>query len=361
MIELGSRPHLATFGLLALASLEAPCYEDGETIVHNGSDSDVGAGISEVNRYSILPPPAPSREEGASYKSPPPDGWDVVVAVRNETVASGHGFQSLPFDLWAPFRWEVTAGRLDAATPGPGTGFFCTELDVRGSSPLEFYALCAQPSGDGYTAWVSRRGENFVGTLDIPSSVALDLAVEHDGTTMTFRARAAGVGEFQTVASLEQAPTAPFMPSLGAAQLPLGAGVDFDDFRIASNGPLPVAASAEAVLARGLADAGGPLVDAAHSLRGPTAPPGVAVEFALAAAALREAEEDLLEEAAGLSDPGAAKRSAKLVRASWKAASKAGAVLQKGKPPRSAMKSAFKAVLALTRAVQAIDPHTFPQ
>jgi hypothetical protein len=273
---------------------------------------------------------------------------------------TGNMVLGFPFDLHPPFRWEVRAGRIRPDSAGAMTCFFCTELDVRGSSPLEFYALCAQPSGDGYQVWVARAGENLLGLTTIAGTAALDFAVSHDGETMTFEARPAGEGEYQEIHSLAHAATAALNPAIGGALLPNGARVDFAAFRVASNGPLPGGASPEETHARALLDAGVPLADGFHAVDSFPVDPDAGESFAAAAEALAEASDALKADAAGLADPKAARRAAKAARGAAAAARKAASLVAKGKSDHSVAKAGLKGLILHWMAVQGTDPHALP-
>ncbi|NUN51938.1 MAG: hypothetical protein HUU06_03990, partial [Planctomycetaceae bacterium] len=245
--RLASGPSLAL--ALAVAPLLAACAPvDGSASVEVGSYK-FGSG-------SRLVAPGSLKTEG-----------NVIIRIVNRRGGAGaYGFVTSPFDLHAPFRWEVTGGVLDPESPGPGTGFFCTELDVRDSSPLEFYALCAQANAGGYLCWVSRAGAGNAGVTQFNSTTAVDLAVEHDGDTLHFQVKRPADGEYTTIFSLAHTQGEALVPSVGFAQAPAGAEADFDNPRVVFNGPLPGGSDAERVLARAVMDAGMPVSEAAHAV-----------------------------------------------------------------------------------------------
>ncbi len=302
-------------------------------------------------------------EGGAPPRELPKAGGgavDSMVSVRNGGATAGFGFQSSPFDLHPPFRWEVTAGRLDPASAGATGGFFCTELDARGSSPLEFYALCAEPFGDGYRAWVSARGTGLLNVTTFPATAALDLAVEHDGAVLRFYVRPSGPGEYVELTTLEPASAAPLLPSVGVAQLPPGGQFDFDNHRIVTNGPLPPGATQAQVLARDIADAGLPLTHSAHDLDRGLDPTAVAAELSDAAAALADSEATLAAATSTADDPAAVKKARKQVRAARKAAGKAASLVSRGRPAKSVAKTLQKGARAVFSAALLVDPRPLP-
>jgi hypothetical protein len=300
--------------------------------------------------------PAPGR---TSVVAPPIAAPQApVLSVRNDGGAGSYSVLALPFDLHPPFRWEVTAGAVTPGGPGPGAGFFCTELDTRGSSPLDFFALCAQASGDGFQVWVARAGENLIGLTTIPSASALDLAVAHDGDAMTFFARPTGAETFQEITAFPHDPYAALFPAIGASGLPSGAQVDFAAFRAVENGPSPEGTPTEALFARTFAEPAATLVSAFFSLSGPPLAAPVTDDLAAVAVDLGEAAAELKAAAPDLDDPTAALRAAKSAKAAGKLAAKAAKLAVKEKPIPSVGKVAWKAVQTVVRAVQEIDPHS---
>ncbi len=205
--------------------------------------------------------------------------------------AGGFGVASIPRRLHPPFRWEIRAGAISQSGTPVGPGFFCMELDVVGSDPLEFYGICAQPVPQGLNVFVIRRGNNAVGQVLLEGATVVDLGVEADGSTLRFRAAAPG-DDPEEVASI------PFTgqgvalePTLGAVDLPSGARVDFDLSRVAFN-HLPATADATDAARERLFVVGDRLLDAHHALDdGREDRAGAAVALAAALAADGEAAE----------------------------------------------------------------------
>lgn len=167
---------------------------------------------------------------------------DYYLALQSKKKAAGSafGFVQVALDLWGPFRWEVSAGLRDPdKTAGLANGFFCTELDVRGSDPLEFYALCARPISGGLQVFASTHQGNQ-GSTFFAGATEVDLAVEHTGTGLRFEARPSGGGAYTTVAVVAMgAQTASLLPSIGVSGVAHPAEVAFDHFALPTNGAPP--------------------------------------------------------------------------------------------------------------------------
>lgn len=224
-------------GLLAVALAFLPLAVSGCSYFYSHR---VDADISDVRKKVYGPSYA-----GASAKV---IAVDEILTIKASGRAAGNafGFLQAPRELWAPFRWEVTAGRLDPDGISVGPGFFCTELDGKDTDPLEYYGICAQPIGGGLNVFVIRRGNGNVGQLFLPGADAVEFAVEADGESMVFQARIPGGGPWSTVASIAFSdPGFGLLPSVGASQMPADGQADFDFFRVVSNGSKPGATGEE--------------------------------------------------------------------------------------------------------------------
>jgi hypothetical protein len=287
---------------------------------------------------------------------------NAFIKFRNKKGGDGaFGFVSSPFDLWAPFRWEASTATYDPKSNGPGTGIACTELDVRGSSPLEFYAICARKESGGYTCWVAKAGTSVVAQVFLSATGIAKMAVEHDGENLVFMVKKPSDPAWTTITTIPHSQTAAFVPSIGFAQAPAGAQADFDDLRIVSNGPLPGGASQEQVLARVVIDAVSPLGNAVRALDDGgidlTAAGGFLED---AIAQLPAAETTVAAGAAGLANPEAGAAAVKRIRSARKDTEKAAKLYEKGKSFKPIAVALQKAMGDAFGAAQSLDPHTLP-
>ncbi|MCK6482024.1 MAG: hypothetical protein HUU06_03995 [Planctomycetaceae bacterium] len=332
--------------LLALAAALAPvlagCSRQSDGPVFNGF------GISIFASSDLVPP--------GSLKSP---GNAYITLENRQGGAGAYGFVTSPFDLWAPFRWEVKGGQIEPGSPGPGTGFFCTELDVRGSSPLEFYALCAQKNGGGYQCWLSRAGVGNTGITQVNATGMVEFAVEHTGTNLLFQVKKPSDPKWTTIATVPHTQGEALVPSIGFAQAPALAQADFDNPRVVFNGPLPGGSDAERVLARVVMDAGMPVSEAARDVdlgdleEAADHLEDAAAALAAAATAVDAGKGDLI-------DPKAGAKAAKKVKAAVKGIGKVGKSFEKGKTYKSVALGILKVLRDVHDAMQLLDPHGLP-
>ena len=224
-------------GLLAVALAFLPLVVSGCTYFRTDRvEADISAVRKKVFGQSYA---------GASAKV---IAIDEILTIKASGKATGnaYGFIQAPRELWAPFRWEVTAGRLDPDGISVGPGFYCTELDGKDTDPLEYYGICAQPVEGGLNVFVIRRGNSNVGQLYIPGANIVEFAVEADGESMIFQARIPGGGPWATVADIAFSdPGFGLLPSVGVSQMPADSQADFDFFRVVSNGTKPGATGEE--------------------------------------------------------------------------------------------------------------------
>lgn len=190
---------------------------------------------------------------GGVAPSPAVDRYLAFRAKKKKTGATG--FIQLSRDLWKPFRFEVTGGFINSAKTSDIEGFFCTELDVRGSDPLQFYTICANPVNNGMQVFVSSH-TGTLGQLFFAGALIVDFAFDHDGSNLVFLAKPHGDLNYQTVATLPMSTqNSPLLPSVGVNGFSDGAEVGFDHFRVVSNGIAPSELSSQQIAARDLWDA----------------------------------------------------------------------------------------------------------
>lgn len=185
------------------------------------------------------------------------DRYVAFVGTRNPKPGKPvYGFCQLPRDLWAPFQWDVSAGLFKAGMADRvAPGFFCTELDVRDSDPLEFYALCAQPYAGGLNAFASSH-EGHLGGYFFAGATELDFSIVADVGSLTFLARPSGTKDYVQVAHVPFfLQTGPLLPSIGVSGIKKKGEVGFDHFTVVSNGASPDPLSAEQEIVKTIWDA----------------------------------------------------------------------------------------------------------
>ncbi len=150
---------------------------------------------------------------------------------------NAYGYVLAKRDLYPPFRWEVTVG-LGEWTP-EDIGWFATELDATGTNPLQFWLLGAEPEGNGFQVFAanyihtSRQGQTYFSGVD-----AVDLAIEHNGTTVYFAARAHGDLDWTLIWSTPAGGAVmPVHPAIGVMGLDREAVAGFKRFRVVNSTP----------------------------------------------------------------------------------------------------------------------------
>ncbi len=325
--------------LLAAALAAAACeYTDR---------SHVSIGFRSVPANAVTLAPA-----GPAAATAPVDRYVFMRAQKK--AQGGFAFALLPRDLWGPFRWELTAGLFDPAHANVGPGFFCTELDARGTNPLQFYALCVQPVPGGLLVFVSSHLGNH-GQLFLAGATIVDLAVEHDGTNLLFQVREAGTPDYALVAQVPLDPQPfPLLPSIGVSNVGQGAEAGFDNFRVPFNGVSPVALTPEQAVVRLIwDDAVDDEVAALFLLDGPTP------DAAAARANLVEAQgglDGILVAAQALTPTKAVKKAIGKLQAAQGKVKAAIAAIDAGKPETKSINKIGKAIDAEVDAAGLFEP-----
>lgn len=166
--------------------------------------------------------------------------WALVATAREE---GGLFFFRPPLGLHGAWRTEATCGLFDDRwTDDVGDTIFGLEADLVGtaSPPAEFYGVYArryETPARGLQVFASSEDGNH-GQVFLADATAADLAIETDGSTVTYQARDAALGgAWQTVAARTlQSPAAAHHPGFGMFGAPKGASVGFTNFRVPANG-----------------------------------------------------------------------------------------------------------------------------
>jgi hypothetical protein len=262
----------------------------------------------------------------------PADPARRFAAFTAKKSEAGYGYVPFARALWAPFRFEATAGTPDAGrVEGIGTGSFGIELVTDDDSFVAF-ALHAERSQGGLRVEASSDDVALLGARQFAGATAVDLAIAHDGTTLRFLAREEGEGEFIELATVAFTQTTAFFPVLSVYAVSKPALIGFDGFRTSSD-EAPGTLSDTARGIERIYDAFDVQLDALHDLDGPQSQ-SAAMLLAL------NGSVDRLGEAEALLPKSAAKK-VKAAIAKTKAAIKA---IEKGKPTETAVKALRKAL-----------------
>jgi hypothetical protein len=174
----------------------------------------------------------------------PVDNFLTISAKKS--ASNAFGFNRFSRDLWGPFACEVTLGSMDEDHPVVFPSIMCMEIDVKGSDPLRFFLLCAQPQVNG-SMLVYAGSHNGTGdSLVFDNTSEVDLRVTYDGNLFSFWARPRDSGGYDMVDTIFWTQDdRPFTPSIGASSLTGGAVACFDLMRVTENGEEPEATGRE--------------------------------------------------------------------------------------------------------------------
>jgi hypothetical protein len=334
----GARVVLGMTGVLALAVVVgAPCS--------CGPDVDAQGVVLSFDTH------APAVPGDAA-------GKDRYLAMRAKKSAVG-GFACVQVgrELWAPFRWEVTAGVYDSEHDNVSPGSFGTELDVRGSDPLQFFAFrvkpVTQPRAGLHVQVESHLSPNH-GDLDLAGATGVDLAIEHDGTNLVFTVRETGTSPWLLLGAIPLDQRAALLPSLEVSNLGHGAEVGFECARVVANGPSPLTLLPEQQAARDLWDhAVDDALEALYAMDG-NAPDLAAVTEDLAAAL--DGLHDCAADVQALEPTKSAKKAAAALQLAQAKLAKASQQLKQNKPQLKILKSIGAALDASCEAAAWLDP-----
>lgn len=182
------------------------------------------------------------RPSTASVRREKREGGRQSVLVATSRAADGVFFTRPPLDLHGAWRAEITTGFFDPRRAADaGEALFGLEVDRRETTPQpsEFYGVyCrrfAEP--EGIQVFASSHGGNH-GQIFLSGETLVDLAVDSNGSTVTFLARAHGSGgAYQTVGSRAlSTPSAPHQAGFGFFGAPKGGTYGFTQFRTPENG-----------------------------------------------------------------------------------------------------------------------------
>lgn len=194
------------------------------------------------------------------------------LAVRGKRgVQDASGLMRVPGELWGPFRVEVTVWVLgDREDPAVQRAEGGLEVDVRGSSPAQWWAVRTRRTSTGLTAWVTSHAGGVLGSVDFEASQA-DLAVEFDGAKLRLLARERLLTQetqFVELASVDHAQTLPMNPGLSVAGVDAGITLGFDDADVVFNGEPPVPRDGPHQAVQDLAEAADAILDAHGAIDG---------------------------------------------------------------------------------------------
>lgn len=280
-------------------------------------------------------------------------GGDHYLAVTGKRKGSGNLFwRQIDRDLWPPFRWECRAGKFDPASEGDGVA--CLEIDVRGTSPPEFFSVCVEPVESGAHVFATSERGVALGQRLLSGADVVDLAIEHDGQTITFLARPEGEGSYQTIATTVMgAPAKAFIPSLLVTRQSKGEELGFDLMRVTQNGSAPGEVSPRKDAANSVFLSVDALAEAVYALDTPSS------DRASAATFVADALAGLDTAALSVGALGKAKPVSKAARSLKQARKKlaaAGGALSGGGADADVAKLLAKSMVKLFDAVRHLDP-----
>jgi hypothetical protein len=233
--------------------------------------------------------PAPSSK--AKVTTLKLDAGRETFLLATSRTAGGLFFTRPPYDMNGAWRTEVTCGIYkDAALDESAQAIFGIEADLRGATkiPSEFYGVFARyfTAPPGLQVFASSHGGNH-GQVFFDNATSVDLAIETNGTTVTYFARDSALGgAYQTVGTRALAtPAGAHQPGIGVFNAAKGATIGFTNFRVPVNGVPAVAVSPEHDAMNAVYAAAFKMLEAVYALDGPVV--GDA-EVAAATAALDE-------------------------------------------------------------------------
>jgi len=170
-----------------------------------------------------------------------PVSANEYLAFRTDPKADGPGSGriTVPRELRAPFRIELTAGVLDGDRDDDLTGgTFGFGVEVPGADPRDFLALRARFVEGGIDLTVVTPSGSSGSPVPLPGAERLELAVEHDGTELILSVRPRGAASFAVIGRAAPPDEGPLYPFVHLDGIPLGTEVGFDDPKLVKNAPL---------------------------------------------------------------------------------------------------------------------------
>jgi hypothetical protein len=203
----------------------------------------------------------------AAARRAPKDHYAAFAGKRN--ASNGFAFSRFSHDLWAPFRYEATAGVYNPRKAAASALCRpCIELDERGNF-LHFYGVCAQIQPTGIFVYAFSHESNNLGGQLFTGATDVEMAIEADGANMIFQGRPRGSDTWTTLATIPFAgQTVPLLPAAGAGSMSPGSEVALDNLRIVFDGKAPDNLRPEQRLARRIWAALLPQIRGVHELDG---------------------------------------------------------------------------------------------
>ena len=166
----------------------------------------------------------------AAFKPAP----DYYYAYEGTSSESGYTFKTFGRDLFGPFDTHFQVGAFDPDRE-EDTGSACIEFDLKGSSPLQFVAICGRRISGGVQVFVQTHN-GAAGNQFFNGARVVQVLVSYSGTQFVVKAAA---GQFApdevmtTVATVnyEQGETA-LVAGMGASGLTKGAEIGIDEVYI---------------------------------------------------------------------------------------------------------------------------------
>ncbi len=155
---------------------------------------------------------------------------NFYYAFEGTSADAGYIFKTLGRDLFGPFETRFQVGSFDFYNTDD-TGSACVEFDVKGSSPLQFYAVCGRRINGGVQVF-AQSNTGAQGNLFLAGSNVAQVIVTYSGTAFSVKAGPRDVPEifFGSLPgySLTQGAT-PLVAGIGGSGLTKGVVIGLDE------------------------------------------------------------------------------------------------------------------------------------
>jgi hypothetical protein len=231
------------------------------------------AGCANAQDKAVVPAPT-SKVKVTTVKLP--TGKETFL-VATSKVDKGIFFTRPPYDMNGVWRTEATCGIYQTSALAASTGAsFGLEADLRGATPTpsQYYGLYAryfQTPSVGLQVYAVSHTSNTIGQHFFANATAVDLAIQTNGTIVTYLARdsAAGGGYTTIGATALATPSGAHQPGIGFFSAAQGTTIGFTNFRVPANGSPAVAVAPEQDAMNAVYQAAFNALDAAYAVDGP--------------------------------------------------------------------------------------------
>jgi hypothetical protein len=198
---------------------------------------------------------------------------DNYLGIRgNRGVTNGFGFACVPWDVWAPFRYEGRVGVFDQTRyAASNLARVAIELDGRATNPLQFYGINSEVINNGLNVFAySHTSPTAHGSHFFAGAREVEVAIEVIGDTMFFNANVPKGKKIELASIPFTNQTVPLLPCLGASNLAANGEAAFDFCQITQNGDSPFKLEEKQVLSKQIWEGLAPTLSAGYKLDGET-------------------------------------------------------------------------------------------